>query len=107
MALEVVSLIHGEAAGTAAEAVALGAEFTAVAVFAVKLAVVLGAVCRVEELAAQTCEHGDRLGPEARSSVGVCVHSFLFGSMLYIYIFFFFSRKRYDGNRGFVGAEKY
>lgn len=54
VALELLALIHGEAAGAAAEAVALRAEFASVAVLAVKLAVVLRAVCRVEQLAAET-----------------------------------------------------
>ena len=54
MALEVIALVHGEAAGATAEAVALGAEFASVADFAEELAVVLRAVCRVEQLAAET-----------------------------------------------------
>lgn len=54
VALEVIALIHGEAAGAAAEAVALGAEFASVADFAEELTVVLRAVCRVEQLAAET-----------------------------------------------------
>ena len=55
MALEMLALIHGKAAGTTTESVALGPEFAAVADFAEELTVVLGAVCRVEQFAAQTC----------------------------------------------------
>lgn len=54
VALEVIALIHGKAAGTTAETVALGAEFSSVADFAEEFTVVLRAVCRVEQLAAQT-----------------------------------------------------
>lgn len=53
--LEMLALVHGQAASTAAEAVALRTELTAVADFAVQLALVLGAVCRVEQFAAKTC----------------------------------------------------
>ena len=53
----VLALIHGQAASATAESVALGPEFAAVAGFAVQLVLVLGAICRVEQLAAQTCNH--------------------------------------------------
>lgn len=53
--LKMLALVHGQAASSAAEAVALRAELTAVADFAVQLALVLGAVCRVEQFAAKTC----------------------------------------------------
>jgi hypothetical protein len=54
VAAEVLALIHGEAAGATAEAVALGSELPTVADFAEELAVVLRAVCRVEQFAAET-----------------------------------------------------
>lgn len=41
VALEVLALIHGEAAGAAAEAIALGSELATVADFAEELTVVL------------------------------------------------------------------
>lgn len=53
--LQMLALVHGQAASSAAEAVALGTELAAVADFAVQLALVLGAVCRVEQFAAKTC----------------------------------------------------
>lgn len=53
--LKVLALVHGQAASSATETVALRAELAAVADFAKQLALVLGAVCRVERLAAKTC----------------------------------------------------
>ena len=53
--LQMLALVHGQAAGSAAESVALRAELAAVADFAKQLALVLGAVCRVERFAAKTC----------------------------------------------------
>lgn len=53
--LQMLALVRGQAASSAAEAVALRAELAAVADFAVQLALVLGAVCRVERFAAKTC----------------------------------------------------
>lgn len=50
-----VALVHGEAASSATEAVALRAKLAAVADFAVQLALVLGTVCRVEQFTAKTC----------------------------------------------------
>jgi hypothetical protein len=50
------SLVHAQAASTAAEAVALRSELSSVTVLAEEHAFVLGAVCGVEELAAQVCQ---------------------------------------------------
>lgn len=50
-----LALVHGETASSATEAVALRAKLAAVADFAVQLALVLGAVCRVEHFTAKTC----------------------------------------------------
>lgn len=52
--LELGSGVHRQAAGTAAESVSLGAVLSAVAIFAVQLVLVLGAVGRVEHLAAHS-----------------------------------------------------
>jgi hypothetical protein len=52
--LKMVALVHGEAASSATEAVALRAKLAAMAVFAEQLAFVLGAVCRVEQFTAKT-----------------------------------------------------
>lgn len=53
--LKMLALVHGETASSATEAVALRAKLAAVADFAVQLALVLGAVCRVEHFTAKTC----------------------------------------------------
>lgn len=53
--LKMLALVHRQAASSATEAVTLRAEFAAVADFAEQLALVLGAVCRVEQFAAKTC----------------------------------------------------
>jgi len=53
--LKVLAFVHGQTAGSATEAVALRTELAAVAHFAVQLALVLGAVCRVQRFAAKTC----------------------------------------------------
>jgi len=53
--LKMLALVHGQAASSATEAVALRAELAAVADFAKQLALVLSAVCRVERFAAKTC----------------------------------------------------
>lgn len=52
--LKMFALVHGQTASSATEAVALRAELTAVANFAIQLALVLGTVCRVERFAAKT-----------------------------------------------------
>lgn len=52
--LELIALIHGETTGSTAETVALGSKFAAMADFAEQFTVVLGAVCRVEQFAAET-----------------------------------------------------
>lgn len=53
--LKMLALVHGQAASSATEAVAFRAELAGVANFAKQLALVLGAVCRVEQFAAKTC----------------------------------------------------
>lgn len=53
--LQMLALVHGQAASSAAESIALRAELAAVADFAKQLSLVLGAVCRVERFAAKTC----------------------------------------------------
>lgn len=53
--LKMLALVHGEATSSATEAVALRAKLAAVADFAEQLALVLGAVCRVEQFTAKTC----------------------------------------------------
>lgn len=53
--LKMLAAVHGQATSSATEAIALRAELTAVADFAEQLALVLGAVCRVERFAAKTC----------------------------------------------------
>lgn len=78
---EVVALIHGEAAGATAEAVALGSELATVADFAEELAVVLRAVCRVEQFAAETCN---------RTRQAIVLLSFF---LITSGIFFFFEHK--------------
>lgn len=55
LCLKMLALVHGQAAGSATEAVALRAKLAGVADFAKQLALVLGAVCRVEQFAAKTC----------------------------------------------------
>lgn len=52
--LELGTGVHRQAAGTATEAVTLGSVLAAVAIFAVQLVLVLGAVGRVEHLAAHS-----------------------------------------------------
>lgn len=57
--LKMLALIHGQAASSATEAVALRAELAGVADFAIQLVLMLGAVCRVERFIAKTCNtHG-------------------------------------------------
>lgn len=53
--LKMLALVHGQAASSTTEAVALRAELAGVADFAKQLALVLGAVCRVERFVAKTC----------------------------------------------------
>jgi hypothetical protein len=53
--LKTFAFVHGQAASSATEAVAFRAELAAMADFAIQLALVLGAVCRVERFAAKTC----------------------------------------------------
>jgi len=53
--LKMLALVHGQTASSATEAVALRAELAGVADFAKQLALVLGAVCRVEHFTAKTC----------------------------------------------------
>jgi len=63
--LKMLALVHGQATSSATEAVALRAELAGVADFAKQLALVLGAVCRVEQFAAKTCNtHGRRTSLE-------------------------------------------
>lgn len=50
-----LSLVHGQAASSATESITLRTEFASVADFAKQLALVLGAICRVEQFAAKTC----------------------------------------------------
>jgi hypothetical protein len=52
--LKMFALVHGQAASSATEAVALRAELAAVADFAIQLALVLRAICRVERFVAKT-----------------------------------------------------
>lgn len=52
--LKMFAFVHGQAASSATEAVAFRAELAAMADFAIQLALVLGAVCRVERFAAKT-----------------------------------------------------
>lgn len=52
--LQMFALVHRQGPGTATESVTLRAELTAVAGFAKQLALVLGAVCRVERFVAKT-----------------------------------------------------
>lgn len=52
--LELGTGVHRQAAGTATESVTLGSVLAAVAIFAVQLVLVLGAVGRVEHLAAHS-----------------------------------------------------
>lgn len=51
---EVLALVHGQAAGTAAEAVALGSELAAVALLAKQLTPVLAGVGAIQPLVAKT-----------------------------------------------------
>lgn len=53
--LQMLALVHRQAASSATESVTLRAKLAAVADFAKQLALVLGAVCRVERFAAKTC----------------------------------------------------
>jgi len=52
--LKMFALVHGQASSSTTKAVAFRAELAAVADFAIQLALVLGAVCRVESLVAKT-----------------------------------------------------